>query len=441
MATAGDWLIGAGFGTCTKGPCKLFVGGISSQTSTEALHQHFSGYGRLVDAVVMSKNGRSRGFGFVTFESAAQAMSALVEPHLLDGRLVDTKLAVPGEQTQERSSNKIFVGGLPQDITTDALKEYFGAYGSVADAVVMVDRRTNRSRGFGFVRFSNGAQGYAAAQAVLMNFPNHRLQGKWVEVKSATPAAMLNELSPCSSSGIGVESPMALMDLQHMNMFFMDNSTCEWDTACFGMTTATSPPTSITRQHTHTRGRRGRRRGKHSGVNQNSEEEMTPADDDGLSCFAGSSYSGSNEGSAPGLIVPPSLGSADTPPFVPSSFGYGCGLAAGVKPLSSNVDRSPSGLLPLRDPTKLGSAVLKPGSGPANSGKSVGNSFRGARSTSENDPSLANTSGTSLLSSPMKVSCRSFENVAKEDMFDGFTRDDFLALEIHRPSVGMAPAP
>jgi len=139
--------------------------------------------------------------------------------------------------------------------------------------------------------------------------------------------------------------------------------------------------------------------------------------------------------------MPPSLGSADTPPFVPSSFGYGCGLAAGIKPLSCNVDRDPSGLFSVCDPAELVSAVAKPGSGPASSGKLAGNSFRGARGTSENDPSRANTSGTSLLSSPMKVSCRSFENAAKEDVFDGFTRDDFLALEIHRPCVGVVPAP
>lgn len=437
MAATSDWAMGAGFGTCTKSPCKLFVGGISSQTSTEALHQHFSKYGRLLDAVVMSKNGRSRGFGFVTYDSTASAMSALVEPQWLDGRQVDTKLAVPGEQTQERSSNKIFVGGLPQDITTDALEEYFGAYGSVADAVVMVDRRTNRSRGFGFVRFANGPQGYAAAQAVLMNFPNHRLQGKWVEVKSATPAAMLNELSPCSTNGSDVDSPMAFMDQQQMNMFFMDNPTCEWDAMCFGITTGTSPMANMTAQQTHSRGRRGRRRGKNSGTNRSAQEETAPADDDGLSCFASGCYS-SIEGSAPGLITPPGLGSADTPPFVPSSTGHGCGLAARGKPLSSIVDCGPSGLSPFPDPARLGSAVAKPSSGRANNGQVVGNSTVGVHSSSENDPSRANTSGTSILSSPMKVSCRSFETVGKENSFDGFTRDDFLALEIHRPSIGLS---
>ncbi|CAE7543655.1 unnamed protein product [Symbiodinium natans] len=159
------------------GPCKLFIGGISAQTCTEALHRHFAKYGHVIDAVVMSRDGKARGFGFVTFNSIVAAVNALSEPQWLDGRLVDVKRAVPGERVQERSSNKIFVGGLPQDVTTEALREYFGAYGSVADAVVMVDRRTRRSRGFGFVRFGNGPQGAQAAQAVLMDFSDHWLGG------------------------------------------------------------------------------------------------------------------------------------------------------------------------------------------------------------------------------------------------------------------------
>eukprot|EP00419_Tripos_fusus_P002488 CAMPEP_0172673920 /NCGR_PEP_ID=MMETSP1074-20121228/12447_1 /TAXON_ID=2916 /ORGANISM="Ceratium fusus, Strain PA161109" /LENGTH=332 /DNA_ID=CAMNT_0013491289 /DNA_START=68 /DNA_END=1066 /DNA_ORIENTATION=+ len=177
------------------GPCKLFVGGISAQTTTEVLHAHFSQYGRLVDTVVMVKNGRPRGFGFVTYDAPGPALTALAEPQWIDGRLVDVKLAVPGEDAQERSPNKIFVGGLPQDVDTKTLKAYFSAYGFVADAVVMVDRQTNRSRGFGFVRFANGAQGSVASEAVLMDFPSHRLAGKWVEVKRATPAAALQEAS------------------------------------------------------------------------------------------------------------------------------------------------------------------------------------------------------------------------------------------------------
>merc|ERR1719436_340720 len=148
----------------------------------------------------MSKNSRPRGFGFVTYDKPLAAAKALVEPQRLDGRLVDVKRAVPGEKVQERTSNKIFVGGLPQDVTTEELRTYFSSYGAVADAVVMVDRRTNRSRGFGFIRFHNGPQGCAAAEAALGDFHVHQLRGKWVEVKPAAPAALLQEFSGSAGS-------------------------------------------------------------------------------------------------------------------------------------------------------------------------------------------------------------------------------------------------
>jgi len=209
------------------GPCKLFVGGISAQTCTEALQSHFAKYGHVIDAVVMSRDGKARGFGFVTFNSVVAAANALSEPQWLDGRLVDVKRAVPGERVQERSSNKIFIGGLPQDITTEALREYFSVYGSVADAVVMVDRRTRRSRGFGFVRFANGPQGAQAAQAVLMDFSDHWLGGKWVEVKPATPAALLQEMANCldrSYSSAELDDMRSCMDGQPRDAHYMSGA-------------------------------------------------------------------------------------------------------------------------------------------------------------------------------------------------------------------------
>lgn len=49
--------------------------------------------------------------------------------------------------------NKIFVGGLAWATTSDSLGRAFEPYGSVTNAVVIVDRETGRSRGFGFVTF------------------------------------------------------------------------------------------------------------------------------------------------------------------------------------------------------------------------------------------------------------------------------------------------
>ena len=50
--------------------------------------------------------------------------------------------------------NKVFVGGLAWATTEDVLKQYFGSYGNVVDAVIFIDRTTGTSRGFGFVSFS-----------------------------------------------------------------------------------------------------------------------------------------------------------------------------------------------------------------------------------------------------------------------------------------------
>lgn len=51
---------------------------------------------------------------------------------------------------------KLFVGGLSQSITSEALEEHFSKYGDIINAVVMMEpHRKNRSRGFGFVTFSD----------------------------------------------------------------------------------------------------------------------------------------------------------------------------------------------------------------------------------------------------------------------------------------------
>jgi len=261
---------------------KLFIGGVSAHTTTEALHDHFSRYGRLIDAVVMQKNSRPRGFGFVTYESQAPAFAAINEPQWLDGRLVDVKWAVPGERAQERTSNKLFVGGLSQDIVTEDLKSYFGEYGPVTDAVVMVDRRTGRSRGFGFVRFAGGAQGAAALEAVLMDFSSHRLGGKWVEVKRAMPAAHPQDSSPGGSlceCSVGDTRMLANMAEQHAAVYGTDVS--RWETyVCPDV----SDEMMSGLPRSHARGRRGRRRKPSSGTESG--------------CFGGGSdFSGTTDGS------------------------------------------------------------------------------------------------------------------------------------------------
>jgi RNA recognition motif-containing protein len=88
------------------------------------------------------------------------------------------------------ASSKVFVGGLPQTVDKQALQEHFEQFGEVRDAVVMVDRTTGRSRGFGFVRFNSPD----AVERVIAS--PQELDGQTVDVKRAEPADTMPPAQP-----------------------------------------------------------------------------------------------------------------------------------------------------------------------------------------------------------------------------------------------------
>lgn len=69
---------------------KLFIGGISWDTSEEKLNEYFGKYGEVLQTVIMrDKNtGRPRGFGFVVFADPSVLDSVLQDKHSIDGRTV-----------------------------------------------------------------------------------------------------------------------------------------------------------------------------------------------------------------------------------------------------------------------------------------------------------------------------------------------------------------
>ena len=68
---------------------------------------------------------------------------------------IDPKRASPREE--HLRNTRYFVGGLSPSTTSDSMREFFGAYGKVVDATVMVDRESGRSKGFGFVTFEDAS--------------------------------------------------------------------------------------------------------------------------------------------------------------------------------------------------------------------------------------------------------------------------------------------
>eukprot|EP00419_Tripos_fusus_P009886 CAMPEP_0172669788 /NCGR_PEP_ID=MMETSP1074-20121228/9898_1 /TAXON_ID=2916 /ORGANISM="Ceratium fusus, Strain PA161109" /LENGTH=231 /DNA_ID=CAMNT_0013486609 /DNA_START=47 /DNA_END=743 /DNA_ORIENTATION=- len=95
------------------------------------------------------------------------------------------------------SSDKIFVGGLPRNCSDDAFSSYFEQFGNITDVVVMKDRDTGESRGFGFVTYDSPE----TVDRVIERAAQHKIHDKWVDVKRATPKG--STPPPGSSKGGG----------------------------------------------------------------------------------------------------------------------------------------------------------------------------------------------------------------------------------------------
>ncbi len=80
-------------------------------------------------------------------------------------------------------AKKLYVGGLPYSTSNDELKAHFSTAGEVSSATIIMDKMTNRSKGFGFVEFENDAD---AEQAISM-FDGKDFGGRKLTVNEARP--------------------------------------------------------------------------------------------------------------------------------------------------------------------------------------------------------------------------------------------------------------
>ena len=62
--------------------------------------------------------------------------------------------------------NKLYVGNLSYSMTTDQLRETFTEFGEITDAIVITDRQSGRSKGFGFVEFAKEEDAQKAVDAM-----------------------------------------------------------------------------------------------------------------------------------------------------------------------------------------------------------------------------------------------------------------------------------
>ena len=78
---------------------------------------------------------------------------------------------------------KLFIGNLAWEVTSDDLRTLFADAGNVVDAVVLSDKMTGRSRGFGFVTMGSEDE----AKAAIEKYNQYDLKGRKLNVNVASP--------------------------------------------------------------------------------------------------------------------------------------------------------------------------------------------------------------------------------------------------------------
>ena len=159
----------------------VYVKNLADDVDDDGLKKLAGAYGPVTSAVVMTDGaGKSRGFGFVNFDTP-EAAAAAVEA--LNGKDVDGKTVFAGraqkkaereallrakfeevraERVAKYQGMNLYVKNLADDVTDDQLREEFAPYGTITSHKVMADER-GKSRGFGFVCFTSHEE---AARAV-----------------------------------------------------------------------------------------------------------------------------------------------------------------------------------------------------------------------------------------------------------------------------------
>jgi cold-inducible RNA-binding protein len=80
-------------------------------------------------------------------------------------------------------ATKLFIGNLEYTVTADDLRQAFSAIGTVADAVVISDKMSGRSRGFGFVEMGSEEE----AKNAIEKLNGSDLKGRKINVNEARP--------------------------------------------------------------------------------------------------------------------------------------------------------------------------------------------------------------------------------------------------------------
>ena len=158
----------------------VYVKHLTEDIDDHKLRQLFEPFGRVKSTKVMTDdNGKSKCFGFVSFEDPDVAHNCVQQlngkKEMSSGKMLYVARAQRKAERQEQLQRRfeelrqkrinrykginLYVKNLDESMDDKRLHQEFSAFGTISSAKVMCDQSTGRSRGFGFVCFHNTRRG------------------------------------------------------------------------------------------------------------------------------------------------------------------------------------------------------------------------------------------------------------------------------------------
>lgn len=118
------------------------------------------------------------------FDRFCRTVSAALQSMVVGSSVVDRPVAEV-DQRHDRviPTMRLYIGNLPYSVDDSSLTQTFAQFGEVANATVIMDRMTGRSKGFGFVEMPNDAEAEGAIKAL----DNSDMDGRNIKVNVARP--------------------------------------------------------------------------------------------------------------------------------------------------------------------------------------------------------------------------------------------------------------
>ncbi|KAF5330894.1 hypothetical protein D9619_005635 [Psilocybe cf. subviscida] len=156
------------------GQGNIFIKNLDELIDNKALHDTFAAFGNVLSCkVATDEHGRSKGYGFVHYETGEAADNAI---KAVNGMLLNDKKVYVGHHIsrKERQSKldemkaqftNLYVKNIDPELSQEDFEKLFTKFGNVTSALISVDDE-GKSKGFGFVNFENHEEAQQAVDAL-----------------------------------------------------------------------------------------------------------------------------------------------------------------------------------------------------------------------------------------------------------------------------------